>query len=103
MGKVFTWISNRTLGLRVSDFTCGFKGFERGPARQIFGALRIERWAFDSEILFLASYYNFRIAEIPVEWANSPETKVRIVRDTLTSFAALLRIRWNQLVGRYRQ
>lgn len=102
MGKVYTWISNRTLGLKVSDFTCGFKGFERAHARQIFDAQTIDRWAFDSEILFLASYYNFPLSEVPVRWANSPETKVHIVKDTITSFAALLQIRWNQLVGKYK-
>src|SRR6185503_18280138 len=29
MGRIFTWLSNLVLGLRRSDFTCGFKGFRR--------------------------------------------------------------------------
>jgi dolichyl-phosphate beta-glucosyltransferase len=36
----------------VRDTQCGFKLFRRGAARALFGALHIERWAFDVELLW---------------------------------------------------
>ena len=101
MGKVFTEISNLILGLRVSDFTCGFKAFQRDVAKKLFRMQRIDRWAFDSELLFLARYCGYRVAELPVSWSNSADTKVRIFRDTITSFLALWKIRWNAMTGKY--
>jgi dolichyl-phosphate beta-glucosyltransferase len=101
MGKVFTWLSNKVLSLHASDFTCGFKAFETEHARKIFRNQQIPRWAFDSELLFLANRYGFRIVEVPVRWMDSPETKVRILRDAVSSFLALWQIRWNALRGKY--
>lgn len=101
MGKVFTYISNLILGLHQSDFTCGFKAFEQSAARQIFSRQRIERWAFDSEILFLADRQHLSVIEVPVRWMNSPETKVHIVKDTLITFLSLWKIRFDFLRGKY--
>ena len=102
MGKVFTWLSNTILGLSISDFTCGFKAFESSAGKKIFAAQKIPRWAFDSEVLFLAKQLGYVVREIPVHWKDSPESKVRIGRDTLSSLFALFLIRWNSLTNRYR-
>jgi dolichyl-phosphate beta-glucosyltransferase len=101
MGKAFTWLSNTILGLNVSDFTCGFKGFEKVAGKRIFEMQKVNRWAFDSEVLFLAHKLGYRIREVPVHWKNSPESKVRIVRDTISSLLALFLIRWFWLTGKY--
>jgi dolichyl-phosphate beta-glucosyltransferase len=101
MGKIFTGISNLVLGLHVSDFTCGFKAFHRAAARRLFGTQKIDRWAFDSEILFLARRYGYPVTEIAVRWINSPDSKVRVLRDSVTSFLALFKIRWNAWTGKY--
>jgi dolichyl-phosphate beta-glucosyltransferase len=103
MGKVFTWLSNTLLGLHFSDFTCGFKAFQSGAGKQIFSLQKIDRWAYDTEILFLANRLGYQVFEIPVRWVNSPDTKVRAFQDTITSFIALLQIRWNWFTGKYRK
>ncbi len=101
MGKTFTWLSNTILGLEVSDFTCGFKAFEASAGKHIFSIQLIDRWAFDSEVLFLAKRSGFEIHEIPVQWIDSPESRVRAFRDTFTSLAALFQIRLNWSGGKY--
>lgn len=101
MGKVYTWLSNWILGLRVSDFTCGFKGFRREIVRDLFSRQRLGNWSFDAEILYLARQKGYRIAEIPVTWRNDNATKVRLRRDVLTSFLGLVQIRLNDLQGKY--
>jgi dolichyl-phosphate beta-glucosyltransferase len=102
MGKVFTWLSNWILGLHVSDFTCGFKGFRREAARELFFRQRLGDWSFDAEILYLAKIQGYRLDEIPVVWRNDGATKVRLGRDVVSSFLGLFKIRLNHFLGNYK-
>jgi dolichyl-phosphate beta-glucosyltransferase len=102
MGRVFTWLSNLVLGLRHSDATCGFKGFRRDAAKDLFSRQQLHNWSFDSEILFIARLKGYRVAEIPVSWRNDQATKVCLWKDSIASFLGLLAIRKNRLLGRYR-
>ena len=78
----------------IRDTQCGFKLFRGDTARELFRAARIDRFAWDVEILYLARRRGLPIAEVPVLWFNSPESKVRVVRDALQTLWDVLRIRW---------
>jgi dolichyl-phosphate beta-glucosyltransferase len=78
----------------IRDTQCGFKLFRGDVARDLFREARIERFAWDVEILYLARRRGIPIAEVPVLWFNSPESKVRVVRDALQTLWDVLRIRW---------
>jgi dolichyl-phosphate beta-glucosyltransferase len=101
MGGVFTRLSNRILALQHSDLTCGFKGFRREIAKELFSRQLLGNWSFDSEILYLAKIKGYRVLEIPVTWRNDAATKVRLSRDVLSSLLGLLSIRVNHYFGRY--
>ena len=78
----------------VRDTQCGFKLFRGDVARDLFRDARIKGFASDIEILYLARRRGLAIAEVPVLWFNSPESKVSILRDTLPTLWDLLRLRW---------
>ena len=101
MGKIFTKLTNLILGLQLSDFTCGFKGFTRGAAKEIFALQRVQNWSFDAEILYLARLKGYGIMEVPVRWRNDQATKVRLWRDIIASFFGLIEIRAHRWAGRY--
>ncbi len=101
LGKGFTWLTNKALGLSVSDVTCGLKGFRREAARDLFACQQLPDWSFDAEILFLAVKRRYRVVEIPVQWSNKEGTRVRVLRDIPRSLSGLIRIRLNDLLGRY--
>ena len=101
MGGVFTGLSNWILALQHSDLTCGFKGFRREIARELFSQQRLDNWSFDSEILYLAKIKGHTVSEVPVTWRHDAASKVRLSRDALTSFLSLLFIRVNHCLGRY--
>ena len=100
MGKVFTWLVRRTLA-DVSDATCGFKIFRAEVGRSLFRDLRIDDWAFDAELLFLATRRGHTLQEIPVTWEDQSGTKVRLLRDAWSSGLGLLKILSNQRRGLY--
>lgn len=97
LGRGFTKLSNLSLGLNCSDLTCGFKAFRAQVAKDLFSRQQLNRWAFDSEILFLAQKLNYCVQEIPVTWRNDPLTKVNLVKDIANSFWSLIYIRCSHL------
>lgn len=102
MGKIYTRLANWILNLKVSDFTCGFKGFRREAAKELFSRQQLENWSFDAEILYLARLKGYQVVEVPVQWRNDERTKVKLWRDIAGSFLGLLQIRLHDLRGTYR-
>jgi len=78
----------------IEDTQCGFKLFQGDAARALFSEAKVDRFAWDVEILYLARRSGLAIAEVPVIWINSPESKVRFVRDAVQTLWDVLRIRW---------
>lgn len=93
MGQAFNSILRRLAMTGVHDTQCGFKAFRRAAAQAIFARQQIDGFAFDVEVLMLAQEFRFHIADLPVEWRNSPESKVRIIRDSLQMLRDAIRIR----------
>lgn len=100
MGRWFTRLVRAAL-VDVSDVTCGLKGFRAEAGRDLFSRLRIPRWSFDAEMLFLARRRGYSIREVPIRWSNSDDTRVELASAALTSLLDLIRIRWYALRGRY--
>ena len=71
MGKTFNWILRHVLPMNFPDTQCGFKAFEMEVAKHLFGMSRIDGFAFDAEILYLAGRLGYRVAELPVTWLDS--------------------------------
>ncbi len=101
LGKGFTKLSQIILQLQTTDFTCGFKCFSKDAAEKIFNKQKIYGWGFDSEILFLARKFGFKVKEIPVKWSNDPKSKVKFPQDIITSLVDLFTIRTNDMKKRY--
>jgi glycosyltransferase involved in cell wall biosynthesis len=76
----------------VSDTQCGFKLFRRPVAQQLFAVTREEGFAFDVEILALASALGVPISEVPVNWSDRPGSSFRPVQDGFGSVCALLAV-----------
>jgi dolichyl-phosphate beta-glucosyltransferase len=92
----------KTIALRgIHDTQCGFKLFRRDVARQVFPLQRLDGWAFDVEVLFIARLLGHRIVEVPVNWREAGGSHLR-AWSPLAMLFDLLRIRWYQLRGCYR-
>ena len=102
LGQGFTLLVKLIIDWRIRDATCGFKAFENKTALKIFGKICIFDWAFDAEILFLCKKFNIKIIQAPVVWSDVRGTKVSLGKDIARSFLGLIKIRWNDLQGRYK-
>lgn len=101
LGVHFTKLSQIILQVPVSDFTCGYKMFSEISAKKIFKYQKIERWGFDSEVLFLAKLLGFNILEVPVQWKHNQESKVKFPQDILYSLLELIQIRLKHFKKKY--
>lgn len=100
LGHGFTKISN-LLVPNVSDFTCGFKCFSAVAAKVIFTRARINRWGFDTELLYIAKLHKLSIKEMPVEWSHDTNSKVNVLRAVISSSKELIEMKMNQIKGLY--
>ncbi len=91
-GRVFNLLVRLLVVSGIRDTQCGFKLFSRDAAREVFSRATVDRFAFDVEALLLARRLGYRIAEVPVLWFNSPDTRVGL-GGGLEAFATLFRIR----------
>jgi glycosyltransferase involved in cell wall biosynthesis len=101
IGRAFNVLVRRLTIPEIQDTQCGFKCFSRAAAEDLFGVQRLDGWTFDVEVLFIALRRGYRIVEVPIPWYFNPGSRVRVVRDSLTMFADLFRIRRNWRRGAY--
>lgn len=101
LGVGFTMLSNVFLGVKVGDVTCGIKGFRNRVASTIFKKQEINGWSYDSETSFLAKKLGIKIVEVPVVWGDVTGSKISIIKAMKSSFADLVKIRLNEIMGKY--
>ncbi len=95
LGDIYNILVQIICGLwGIWDTQCGFKGFSKKAAEDIFPRCKIDRFSFDSEILVIAKKLGYKIKEIPVYWINDPESKVKF-KSMVKMGIDLLKIRWN--------
>ncbi|MGH9339917.1 MAG: dolichyl-phosphate beta-glucosyltransferase [Acidobacteriota bacterium] len=100
-GKFFNWLVRHLTGLPYRDTQCGFKLFEMKQCKAIFARQRIEDFGFDVEVLYVAQKWGLSLKEVPVVWRHVSGSKVNFVPDAARMILDLLRVRWNDWIGRY--
>lgn len=85
----------------VLDTQCGFKLFKRQAAHDIAPLLTRERFSFDMELLVIAKQLGYDIREVPVNWYDTPGTRLRPIKSAFGTLRDLVRIKWNLMRGRY--
>jgi dolichyl-phosphate beta-glucosyltransferase len=97
MGKLFNRLVRLVAIPGIRDTQCGFKLFTREAAREIFSRARVDRFAYDVEALLLARRLGFAIAEVPVLWFNSADSRVTLFGGA-QAYWDVLRIRFTTRV-----
>jgi glycosyltransferase involved in cell wall biosynthesis len=80
------------LRARFSDAQCGFKAIRRDRAQELLPQVRDQEWFFDTELLVLAQRAGLRIAEVPVDWVDDPDSRVDIARTAMADLRGVARM-----------
>lgn len=81
------------VGVRgIQDTQCGFKLFRMEKMRPVFEEQRIERFAFDVELIKRVRRAGGSVIETPVAWHGGKRSSLRVLRDAPRMLWDLLRI-----------
>jgi dolichyl-phosphate beta-glucosyltransferase len=92
-GRVFNLIVRLATGMPFWDTQCGFKAFRLDVCRPILERARIQGFAFDVELLFLAYRAGLRLREVPVRWNHAEGSKVQVIHDSLRMLREVIALR----------
>jgi dolichyl-phosphate beta-glucosyltransferase len=92
----------KTLLPGIVDTRCGFKLFSAKAATAVFERQSMNGWAFDDEILTITREQGFSIKEIPVDWYDANDSKLRAAHAAASSYRDLGVIRKNVRAGIYK-
>ncbi|MGI6740841.1 MAG: dolichyl-phosphate beta-glucosyltransferase [Brevefilum sp.] len=101
VGRIFNTMVRWLVLPGLQDTQCGFKCFRAEVAEIVFPLQTLDGMAFDAEVLFIARKKGFHVQEIPIDWYFDPDSRVRLVQDSLRMALDLLTIRRNARRGVY--
>ena len=99
---VYSTVVGRLVAGGWFDTQCGIKGFRDHVADDLFSVGRINRFAFDVELFYIALKRNYDIKRLPVRLRCNETSTVNVLTDGAAMVRDLAIIRLNQLVGLYR-
>jgi dolichyl-phosphate beta-glucosyltransferase len=77
LGGVFHTLASLWVVGDVRDTQCGFKGFSREAAQDLFGRQRVTSIVFDVELIHLARRRGYRLAVVPIRWQDVRGSRMR--------------------------
>ncbi len=114
MARGMILLRSLVIGMKdISDTQCGFKIFEKNPAKILFRKISTLHnnfkpvsgssvsAGFDIELLYLAKRMGYKIKEVPVDWLYVESRRVNPVRDSINGVLDLLKIKFNDTKGLY--
>jgi len=102
LGRCFNFVVRLITGLKFKDTQCGFKVFKGPAAKKIFSQLKVRRFSFDVEALYLAKKYKFSVKELPITLTERETSRVSIVFDSLSMLKDVVLIRLRDIKGVYK-
>jgi putative flippase GtrA len=90
LSRGYNLLLHSLLASRFSDAQCGFKAIRADVAAELLPLVKDTSWFFDTELLVLAERAGLRIHEVPVDWVDDLDSRVKIastIKDDLRGIA----------------
>jgi putative flippase GtrA len=100
ISRLYNLLLRGVFANRFRDAQCGFKAMRADVARLLLPQIVDDQWFFDTELLLLAEHNGLRIHELPVDWVDDPDSRVRIVRTAIEDLKGAARMAWRLGTGR---
>jgi glycosyltransferase involved in cell wall biosynthesis len=93
ISRVYNFMIKASFFNAFSDAQCGFKACRADVAHRLLPLIENNEWFFDTEMLLLAEHNHLRIYEVPVEWIEDLDTRVKIVKTATEDIRGLMRVK----------
>jgi glycosyltransferase involved in cell wall biosynthesis len=88
---------------KFSDAQCGFKAVTREAVNKlVVPYVEDTGWFFDSELLIIGEKLGYKIFDIPIEWIEDLDSRVKIIKTARDNMKGLLRVKYNFIKGVYK-
>jgi dolichyl-phosphate beta-glucosyltransferase len=77
LGRIFHTLASIWVVGPVQDTQCGFKGFTRAAAHDLFARQKVTSIVFDVELIYLARRRGYRMAIVPIRWYDKRGSRMR--------------------------
>lgn len=77
LGGLFHTLASIWVVGEVKDTQCGFKGFTREAAQDLFARQKVTSIVFDVELIHLARRRGYRLAVVPIRWEDVRGSRMR--------------------------
>jgi len=101
ISRSYNRILRSALRARFTDAQCGFKAVRTDVLPELLDVVRDDGWFFDTELLILAQCRGMRIYEVPVDWADDPDSRVDIVSTALADLRGVARLALAAPIARF--
>jgi glycosyltransferase involved in cell wall biosynthesis len=92
ISRAYNVLLHLALRSRFRDAQCGFKAVRGDVARLLLPEVEDDGWFFDTELLVAAQRRGLRIAEVPVDWVDDPDSRVHIVSTAIEDLRGVWRL-----------
>jgi len=92
ISRTYNRMLRTVFAARFRDAQCGFKAVRADVAKRLLPEIADDGWFFDTELLLLAAHNGLRIHEVPVDWVDDPDSRVKLVSTALGDLAGLARM-----------
>jgi glycosyltransferase involved in cell wall biosynthesis len=102
ISRIYNVLVKAVLFTRFSDAQCGFKALSRKAVEEIVPQIKDQAWFFDTEMLVLAEKQGYRIKDLPVEWIEDDDSRVKIIQTGWEDIKGVFRLRrqlWNEALS----
>ena len=89
LSRAFNTYVQIATGIKLKDTQSGLKAGDGNTLRRIFNIIHIDRYAFDVELLAVASALNMRIKELPIEITLNHRLKMNDITKMFTDVIAI--------------
>ena len=99
ISRCYNAILRTVFATKVRDAQCGFKAVRSDIARQLLPKIEDNGWFFDTELLLLADHNGLRVHEVPVDWVDDPDSRVKVIGTAADDLLGSSRMAWKFLRG----
>lgn len=93
LGRIYATLVSELLHIPVYDSQCGLKLLPAAAWHQIKDSLHVTGFAFDVELLVRLLDSGWQVAEVPIDWHETPGSHIRLFRDSWRMFAQVLEVK----------
>jgi len=99
--NAYNYLVRFFLGISIPDVQCGFKGFRKAAALNIFSRCFLDGFAIDTEAVFVAQKLEYSIFSLSVLLSHRAGSAVNMIFDSFAMFSDLIKIHGRYVDGDY--